>query len=49
MQIYNAKKSGNTAELNDLLSSVGGPNSLQAQFLARKAKNLQMLSTQGRL
>jgi hypothetical protein len=39
MQIYNAKKNGDTAELNDLLKSLGS----HAPEIAKKAQNLQNL------
>jgi len=39
MQIYQAKKSGDTAELNDILKSLGS----RAPEIAKKAKNLQAL------
>lgn len=43
MQIYNAKKSGDTAELADLVKGLGG----KKDEIMRKAQNLQRLSTQG--
>jgi hypothetical protein len=49
MMIYNAAKSGDKAEVDNILKSVGGPGSKGAADLARRAHNIQQLSQQGHL
>ncbi|ABI86462.1 hypothetical protein Bamb_0903 [Burkholderia ambifaria AMMD] len=46
-QMYNAAKSGDAAEVNSIVSSLGGKNSAQFKALMQKAANLQKLSNTG--
>jgi len=48
-RLKNAKASGDTEEVDNILRKVGGKNSPGAQALAAKWKNLQSLSTTGQL
>lgn len=48
-QMYNAAKSGDTAEVNSIVNSLGGKNSAQFKALLQKAANLQKLSNTGSL
>jgi hypothetical protein len=46
-QMYNAAKSGDTAEVNSIVNSLGGKGSPQFKALMEKAANLQKLSNTG--
>lgn len=48
-QMYNAAKSGDSAEVNSIVSSLGGKNSAQFKALMEKAGNLERLSNTGGL
>lgn len=47
--LANAKKAGDREEYDAIMKTLGGPRSVAFQDLARKAANLDRLSTQGRL
>lgn len=49
MQLYNAAKTGDKAEVSQIIQSVGGKGSAGAQDLLKRAHNIQMLSQQGHL
>lgn len=49
MQLYNAAKTGDKAEVSNIIQSVGGKGSQGAQDLLKRAHNIQMLSQQGHL
>lgn len=49
LQLHNAQQSGDAQEVADIIKVVGGKDSVKSKELVRKAKNLEMLSTNGRL
>lgn len=49
MQLYNASKSGDTAELNELIKNAGGKNSAGAKDLILRAQGIQSLRKNGHL
>ena len=49
MQLYNAAKTGDKAEVSQIINSVGGKGSAGAQDLLKRAHNIQILSKQGHL
>lgn len=49
MQIHNAQKDGDKAEISDIVKSLGGKNSPKVKELIQKARNIEKLSTEGKL
>jgi len=49
MMIQNASQTGDRAAIDDILKQVGGKNSQGARDLIQKARNIEALSTTGRL
>lgn len=49
LQLHNAQQGGDTQEVGDITKALGGKDSPRAKEFVRKAKNLETLSTKGRL